>query len=129
MKRDPAAIRAILFEMEESPYSHFLGRFALSGILEPSADSEAGTANQQRAEHMRWMIDDGLLALVPGSTIYVRVTAKGCDFLDAVRDTGIWNKTVSQVSQAGGNATLEIIKTVATAYAKKIIKDKTDLDF
>lgn len=78
---------------------------------------------------MRWMIDDGLLALVPGSTIYVRVTAKGCDFLDAVRDTGIWNKTVSQVSQAGGNATLEIIKTVATAYAKKIIKDKTDLDF
>ena len=37
-----------------------------------------------------------------------RLTSQGHDFIESIRDEGIWNKTKAMVSETGGNATLEI---------------------
>ncbi|MBB1497031.1 DUF2513 domain-containing protein [Paracoccus sp. MC1862] len=127
MKRDIDQIRSILFEMESSRYNHFEERLALNGILERGTDTEKGRANQVRAEHVRWMIDDGLLSLVSGCSNYVRVTAKGCDFLDAVRDEGVWERTKRQVAEIGGNTTIEFVRTLAVGFLRKQVEQRAGL--
>ena len=57
----------------------------------------------------------------------LRVTNSGHDFLDAIRDDGIWNKTKQAVAETGGSATLEIIKSLATGFLKKKIEQHTDI--
>lgn len=57
-----------------------------------------------------------------------RLTNYGHDFLDAMRDEGIWSRTKDAVAQSGGNATLEIVKTIATGFLKKQIRDRTGID-
>tara|TARA_R100001143_G_scaffold58091_1_gene55699 strand:- start:472 stop:918 length:447 start_codon:yes stop_codon:yes gene_type:complete len=42
----------------------------------------------------------------------------GHDYLDAVRDSGIWSKTQQQLKKLSGSATLEVVKAVA---AKKYV--------
>lgn len=128
MKRDLDQIRSILFEMESSRYNHFQERLALNGILERGTDSDIGRANQIRAEHVRWMLDDGLLSLVKGCDNYVRVSAKGCDFLDVVRDEGIWQRTKRQVAEVGGSATIEFVKALAVGFLRKQVEQRTGLD-
>lgn len=128
MKREPEIVRAILLEMEQAEVNHFKEKLAFSGILEKGIDTENGKENQIRAEHIRWMIDGGLLDHVPGASGYFRVTAKGCDFLDAIRDGGIWEKTKAAVAETGGNAALEIIKAIAIGYVRKQLKDCADIE-
>ena len=77
--------------------------------------------------HLKLACDAGLM-LQQGIGMY-RLTSLGHDYLDAVRDEGIWQSTKAAVAETGGNATLEIIKTVAVGFLKKKISDHTGLDF
>ncbi|WP_085893338.1 DUF2513 domain-containing protein [Roseovarius litorisediminis] len=52
----------------------------------------------------------------------------GHDYLDAVRDPGIWSKTTTAVKETGGSAALEIVKALAVGFAKKKLKDHTGVD-
>jgi len=56
------------------------------------------------------------------------ITNQGHDFLDAIRDEGLWQKTKDTVSETGGNATLEIVKALAIGFLKKKIAQQTDID-
>ncbi len=94
MKRDPDYIRQILTEFERSELNCFKEHLATcDGPLFKGIETENGRANQVRAEHIRWMIDEGLLARVGEKSPYVRVTAAGCDFLNTFSDEGLWEKT------------------------------------
>lgn len=128
MRREPALVRKLLLEMERENVNHFKNKLAFSGILEKGIDTENGRMNQVRAEHIRWMVDDGYLDHVPGAPAYFRVTAKGCDFLDATRDEGIWEKTKAVVAETGGNAALEIIKAIALGFLRKQLKNNADIE-
>ena len=56
-----------------------------------------------------------------------RLSNDGHDFLKAIRSDGVWSQTKKIVAESGGNATLELIKTLATSFLKKEIEDRTGL--
>ncbi len=56
------------------------------------------------------------------------VTWAGHDYLDAVRDQGVWDKTKSAVAETGGNASLEIVKALALGFLKKKISQHTGIE-
>ena len=58
---------------------------------------------------------------------YVRITNAGHDYLDAVRNEGIWKRTKGAVIEQGGNATLEIVKALATGFLRKQIEERTGI--
>ena len=56
-----------------------------------------------------------------------RMTNQGHDYLDAIRDNGIWTKTKAAVAETGGSATLEIVKALALGFLKKKIETHTGI--
>ncbi|MFZ1726264.1 MAG: DUF2513 domain-containing protein [Albidovulum sp.] len=56
-----------------------------------------------------------------------RISNAGHDYLDAIRSDGIWEKTKDVVAKEGGNATLELVKSLAMSFARKQIEDRTGL--
>lgn len=127
MRRDIGLVKAILKEMADSSYNHLEARLALSdGPLEKGTDTERGKKNQRRAEHIRWMLDAGLLARLGPK--HVRMTADGCEFLENSENAGVWNETKMLVASEGGSFGLEIVREFMKAYARKLIKEKTGLN-
>ena len=76
--------------------------------------------------HLELAGDFGLVTAVGRGTF--RLTAQGHDYLDAIRDEGIWQTTKNAVAETGGNATLEIVKTLAVGLLKKKISQHTGID-
>ena len=111
MKRDDDLIRDLLIEMETSEEWLFV------------VDCDEG--DQKREYHLKLLGDVGLI-LFEGYSY--RMTALGHDYLAAIRDEGLWQKTKDTVSETGGNATLEIVKALAIGFLKKKIAQHTDID-
>ncbi|WP_095590256.1 DUF2513 domain-containing protein [Actibacterium ureilyticum] len=57
-----------------------------------------------------------------------RITGVGHEYLDAVRDQGIWKSTKEAIAETGGSAALEIVKALATGFMKKKIHQHTGFD-
>lgn len=81
--------------------------------------------------HYHHLIDRGFIeAEVTGSgSLNLKaqgILPDGHDFLEAVRDEQIWNKTKKGALQAGGG-TLEILKDLAKGYLKKKVEDTTGI--
>lgn len=117
MTRDDEYLRKILFEMEEDG-----NPFSMSVLTFSPSEEEA-----KHWYHVRQLIDYGYATQVGRDS--VRLTAQGHDYLNAIRDEGIWQRTKATVAETGGNATLDIMKQIAVAYLKKKIADQTGLDF
>lgn len=49
------------------------------------------------------------------------LTSSGCDYLDSVRSTRVWEKTKEKLSEIGGRASLGVIKTVAEHVALSVL--------
>ena len=82
--------------------------------------------DRERIGHVNLLCDAGLVTRYSKDTY--RITNDGYDFLEAIRDEGLWQKTKDTVSKTGGNATLEIVKTLAIGFLKKKISQHTDID-
>lgn len=115
MKRDNDLIRGLLLEMEAADDFRF---DPLDGVPDEEID--------KRAYHFKLLSDSGLVTSVGKYSF--RLTNGAHDFIDAMRDDGIWQKTKDAVAQSGGNATLEIVRQIAVCFLKKQIKDRTGLD-
>lgn len=50
------------------------------------------------------------------------LTWDGCDYLDAIRDTRVWERTKKLVASTVGSTTMSVIKTAAIEVAKTLIK-------
>lgn len=110
--RDLDLVREILEEMEQ------LGDYPLV--------QKTNDLSSKKLNHFRMMTDAGLLAVV-GSDEGWRISWQGYDFLDAVRDDGLWTKTKSHIAATGGSFTFEIVKSVVDALIKKKLEDHTGL--
>jgi DNA-binding transcriptional ArsR family regulator len=105
MKRDMDLIRRIAHATEALEPGEILDR--LEGI-------EAETFTR----HVIWMQEAGLVeALVPKSlggslesAMVMRLTWEGCDFLDAVRDEGLWAKAKATVIKPSASFTFGLLK-------------------
>lgn len=106
MKRDNDYIRDMLFEAEADESHLFLA------VLTMGADQKA----TKKHYHAELLCDAGLL--VSSNKGVYRMTSQGHDYLDAIRDEGIWKQTKDAVAEAGGSVALEITKAVAIGFVK-----------
>lgn len=106
MKRDDDFIRKLLFEAEEAGSPYLLARLTLN----PSEEE------QKRHMHAVWLSDAGLFQEVKDGIF--RITNQGHDYLAAIRDEGVWQKTKAAASTAGGVG-LGVMKDIAVAYVRQ----------
>jgi Hypothetical protein (DUF2513) len=114
MKRDNDFIRNLLTEIEESDQPFFVA----SLLLNPTPEE------MKKHQHAELMCDAGLLLTV-NKGVY-RMTNQGHDFLAAIRNDTIWQKTKSNAASVGG-VTLSVLKDIAVAVLKNEISSKTGL--
>ena len=108
MKRDWDTIRKILTKLEESASSDTL---RLSNFP------------PEKAEEISYHIE--LLPTLgkgPTSFYITRLTWNGHEFLDAINNDTIWEKTKKSFSKNGISMTFELVKTVATETAASVLK-------
>lgn len=116
MKRDADLSRDLLFSFEGN-----------DEWLQMTVGDTHGSSKEDRRKmyHINLMGDEGFLIGVGEVTF--RMTSHGHDYLDAIRDEGIWNKTKEAVVASGGAATFEILKSVAQAFVKTKLEKHTGL--
>ncbi|WP_040650425.1 DUF2513 domain-containing protein [Roseovarius sp. 217] len=116
MKRNDDFLREMLIEFEEQEDFLILDKNVMGASKE-----------DRRWQYHLNLLEDQRLVTPVGRGTY-RMTASGHDFLEAIRDDGLWQKTKDAVSETGGNATLEILKTLAVGLLKKKISQHTGID-
>ncbi|MDJ0993118.1 MAG: DUF2513 domain-containing protein [Dinoroseobacter sp.] len=116
MQRDDDYIRSLLFEFVEQEDWLILVTDTLSSNKE----------DRKRRYHVLLLCDAGLMTQVGNSTF--RLTSQGHDFVSALQDEGIWQKTKDAVAKTGGNATITIIQQLAVGYLKKKIETQTGVE-
>ena len=116
MKRDDDYMRARLLEAESS------GPFLKKKYI--AIDISEG--DQKYNYHLDLLNDAGYLKKTDSTTF--RMTNSGHDFLEAIRDEGIWRQTKSAISETGGSVTLEIFRALATGFLKKKIERHTGIE-
>lgn len=113
MKRDMDLVRKTLLKIEEEYRSTLLCDLKIDGYdMETVAYHcnllyDAGMITEYDAEFG----DDELTLFCVGA-----LTWQGCDFLDKIRDNGIWHKTKEAITKKGIPLMIDTIKTVANAF-------------
>ena len=114
MKRNLDLIRAILLYIEEAEQYP-----VYSDTIEiPEATEE------MISFHVQLLADAGYINYLDATACggeglvcyYInRLTMAGCDYLDGIRDDGIWKNVKAQLSSAACSVTLEVVKSVASS--------------
>ena len=94
-----------------------------------------GISHRVFNEHLRLLMEGGFIDAdeIPdtedGSTHYqpIRLTYRGHEYLDAIRDPEIWKEAKQGAALVGG-ITFDLLKDLAIGFIKKQIKDKTGVD-
>ena len=116
MQRDNEYIRELLFEIEQQDDCWIL-------VIRTLNDSNQ---DKRKWYHIQLLCDDGCLIEINDSAY--RLTSQGHDFIESIRDNGIWEKTKNVVAESGGNATFEIVKALAYAFLRKKIYDHSGVE-
>lgn len=125
MIRDMDLLRALLLKLEALP----MRPGSVEHIM-PNEDAVQveGFTPDQIAYHLDLLLDSGLID--PGGYRaaegigFRKLTPKGHDFADSIRDSEVWQKTKKGASAAGG-FTLQLIADLAKGLVKKKIEDHT----
>lgn len=119
MKRDMDLVRCVLLEVEQAD----------GGV--PLADLTCDRWSVvEVAYHVEMMQAHGLLDATlhrgnHGTVLLGEVhglTWDGCDYLDAIRDDGVWAKTKKVVREAVGSTTMAVIREAACMVATQAIR-------
>lgn len=119
MKRDMDLVRCILIQVEGADGPVPLDALTCGRWSVPEVDY-----------HVRMMAAHGLVDATlhegyHGTTIMGTVdglTWDGADYLDAIRDDGIWQKTKRVIADAVGSTTLSVIRDAACLVATQAIR-------
>lgn len=74
---------------------------------------------------MEGLVDGKMLKIISSDThdfLLHRLTWSGHEFLDCIRSNSVWNKTKQVFVSEGIGMTVDLIKSVATGVASKILK-------
>ncbi|WP_314797227.1 DUF2513 domain-containing protein [uncultured Selenomonas sp.] len=114
MKRDLDLLRDMLLRIEEA-----------ESEIENSDFNDLSDNPQIIAFHIQLLIDADFIASYDISTlgnpnyfVIQRLTFAGCEYLDAVRDKGIWGQAKQKLSSVGGSASLDVVTSLCSALAK-----------
>ncbi len=125
MKRDIELIRNIMLQLEEHliPNSMINARNLL--LYDKSSDEEF----QILLEHINQLLENELIEAKPLKDLsgfrefmIFRITSKGYDFLDTLRNDTVWNDVKEKASVIGG-FTISLLTDLGKSY----IKSKLDL--
>ena len=112
VKRDLELVREILIEVEN-----------VAGGGPKSFD--ASKVDIIKFRHVELLKMAGLLDSnkfnETASKLKVQLTWDGHDFLDAIKDQSIWNKTKAKLKEVGGTAPFDIVKSVASGVIQAVI--------
>lgn len=114
MKRDMELVRKILLDIE--------GRF-VHAPLRSSDIAMDGYSIEEIGYHLRILADGGLIYVIDmtssESTAFTccvkGIAWQGHDFLDSVRNDGVWSHT-KEALKPFGSASFEVVKSIAVAY-------------
>lgn len=111
MKRDDDFIRELLFEAEASDQPYLVAVF----VMNPSE------ADLKRHMHAVWLTDAGFFQEVNKGVF--RITNQGHDYLAAIRDEGVWQRTKTAASTVGGVG-LSVMKDIAVTYVRQELSER-----
>jgi hypothetical protein len=111
MKRDMNLIRLLLLQTEGE---------------QPRPDLSTYT-NEQRIYHSALLIEAGLVdgeiitngAGLPATTIILRLSWVGHEFLDAARSDTIWHKAAEHIKKSGVDVTLSLMQDILKQLLKQ----------
>lgn len=116
MKRDLDLLRDMLLKIEESGSE--INPLSIEDFLELNADPEI------ISYHLYLLEDANFINVAFTNQFYdttnyfvATLTMRGCDYLDAVRDSSIWNKVKEKLKTVGGSAAMDVVKTIAVKIA------------
>jgi len=122
MKRDPDIIRNLLLALEkESPNNSFSSKELPELADIPAAKVLAHFTLLIEAKFVMQAIDQ--YGISPRRDKY-SISWSGYDFLDSVRDEGVWKKTKETAQQAGGQTfeiLIDVARAVIVAKAKELL--------
>ncbi|MEL7110459.1 MAG: DUF2513 domain-containing protein [Pseudomonadota bacterium] len=123
MQIDPDLIRKIMLDLEKE---HRGGTQAIF-----NSDVEGYSSDDVVGHYYHLIESEFIDASVTGSgdlNLKPRgILPKGHDFLTAVRDEKIWNRTKDGALKAGGG-TVDLLRDLAKGYLKKKIEESTGID-
>jgi hypothetical protein len=131
MKREMGLIRELLLKLEPMGSSH--------QVLTFTADDEElavkGYKEEEIEYHLALIWEEGLVEsgsnssgrMASGEFMFRRLTWKGHEFVDAVRDEEVWRQTKAGASKIG-SMTFDVVKNLAIAYAKQKAKEKLGIE-
>ena len=118
MKRDNEYLRELLFNIEsDEDYLYLV-----------DVDLRVPPEERKKLYYILLLCDEGYVVPIGKRNETYRLTAKGHDFIEAIRDDGIWEKTKKAVTETGGNATLEMVKLIAVELLKKKISEHAGVE-
>jgi Hypothetical protein (DUF2513) len=132
MQRDLDLIRSILLEVEKwnEPRPLDLNDLGYEGKTRQEIAYQIYLLNNQRYIDAR-LIPDHMGIAFAGACI-LRMTMRGHDYLDAVRNPEIWKKTEASIKKVSSGVALDIVKDIANkifaAILKAQVKAHTGLD-
>ena len=129
-KRDMDYIRTLMLEIEEGKTDFDTLTLEVAVALGMEKNDYLSKSDAAELElHLELLEDAGWVEfykLNDGWRVK-KLTSKGHDFLDSVRDPKIWQRTKSGAEAAGG-FTVELLSELAKGFVKHQIKQKTGLD-
>lgn len=113
MKRDFDLLRSILFRIEEQPANVKITTSTFSDLCED---------NFLISLHISLLIEQEMIIAqeIPRTRRYlpdywiIRLTSRGYDYLDSIRNDSIWERTKSKISQLGESLPIEIVQSIAS---------------
>lgn len=120
MKRDFDLIRQMLLRIESQP---------ADAKITNSTFSDLCADNALISFHISLLRDEGwvIAAEIPKIRQHLpdywilRLTAAGCDYLDAVRNDSIWDKTKRKIGEISETMPAEIIQSVAVDFIREAL--------
>ncbi|MGE0421638.1 MAG: DUF2513 domain-containing protein [Reyranellaceae bacterium] len=124
MKRDMDLIRALLMEIEklDRPAMH-----DLMGSAFPEDKKRLVGHNLLILIQADYLSGVDAHSMTDDDFLNLDLTWKGHELLDSIRDSAVWSETKKQMKQVG-NASVQLVIDLATAYAKKLAKEKLGIE-
>lgn len=121
MKRDLEYLRKILITIEDADYDKTLSN--VDFMTDKNSEKDFVLASF----HISLLLDADFIELeIEPTYMYsnwanyriLRLTNRGCDFLDSIKDDTIWSKTKTKLGTLLSSATLSIVSQVAQSIMK-----------
>jgi hypothetical protein len=117
VKRDEDLLRELLFRLE-----------AQDDYLSHGYILTDGSSDQERREYGHLLLLDDAGYVKVSRHDYVRITNRGHDFIEAIRNDTTWNKS-KEIAEKAGVKTVNILFEIAVSIGKQKLKEMTGWEF